>query len=128
MFLLKPLAWEKSGSQVMFQKPRATRIQDSLNYNISETSWGMKLNFCVWLRISNKLIQSFQMGVVSNPWLCPNLYQIVSQVHLLDEWICKIVFCLWLWIHRSCKFVQSFQLGMPKVIENNELAIYQKWT
>ena len=28
---------------------RLVRMEDSLNYNISLTSWDMKLNFCMWL-------------------------------------------------------------------------------
>ena len=38
--------WGKSGSWVMVQKPPdKSRMQDSINYNISQMSWGTKLNF-----------------------------------------------------------------------------------
>ena len=41
--------------------PRLIRMQDSLNYNVSKTSWAIKLNFDMWLDIhrSNKSTQLF---------------------------------------------------------------------
>ena len=54
---------------------------DSLNYNISQTSWSMKLRFYMWLDIrrSNKFTQ---VGVVRYVYACPELWHIVSQLHL----------------------------------------------
>ena len=54
--------------------------------------------------------QSFQVIVVQHAWSCPNLHQIVSQVDLKNELSYNVVFCMWLGIHRSNKFVQSFQV------------------
>ena len=101
-------------------------MQDSLKYNISQTSWGMKLKFCILLDIyrNNNFTQSFRMGLVRYPWACPELCEIMS--HLKNELSYK-VFCLWLGIHRSYKFFYSFQ-GMLIVFGNKELAISQKQT
>ena len=44
--LKKADIWEKFGSRVVVQKPFGPiRIKDFSNYNISQTSRGMKLNF-----------------------------------------------------------------------------------
>ena len=66
---------------------RIIRIQNSLNHNISEASWGMKLNFCMWWDIhsSNIFIQSWQVSVVRHARACSKLGQIVSQLHLKNE-------------------------------------------
>ena len=54
---------------------RPIRMQDSLNYNNSQTSWDMKLNFCMWLDVHrSNAIQSFQVGVVRHTWNPPPLY------------------------------------------------------
>ena len=79
----------------MIQKrnSESIKIQDSLNYIISATSCCM--NFCMLLDIhrSNKFTQSFQEGVVRHDWVCPKLGQKVSQFHLKNDVICKVV--LW---------------------------------
>lgn len=82
------------------------KIKDSLNFNISETSWGMKLNFCMSLDIHrcNKYAQYFQVGVARYEWAYLKLSQIVSQLHHLK----------WFWS------------GMLKMIYNNELVLSQK--
>ena len=51
------------------------RMQDSLNYNISQTTWGLNLNFCMWLDIhgSNKFAQTFRVGVVEHACACPKV-------------------------------------------------------
>ena len=62
------------------------RIQDSLNYKNSQTSWGMKPSFCAWLVIrrsnSSKCSESIQVSVVRLAWACPEGWQIVSQLYL----------------------------------------------
>ena len=50
IYLPKLLVCKKSSFWVMVQS-RPIRIQDSLNCNMSETSWGMKLTFCSWISI-----------------------------------------------------------------------------
>lgn len=88
-------------------------MQDSLKYNIPQTSWSMKLKFCILLDIyrSNNFTQSFQMGLVRHPWACPELCEIMS--HLKNELSYK-VFCLWLGIDRSYKFLYSFQVRVVR--------------
>ena len=47
--------------------PRPLRIQDSLNYNISQKSWGMELNFCAWLdsiEVTNMFVAWSGCGLV----------------------------------------------------------------
>ena len=92
-------------------------MQDSLKYNISQTSWGMKLKFCILLNIyrNNNFTQSFRMGLVRYPWACPELCEIMS--HLKNELSYK-VFCLWLGIHRSYKFLYSFQVRVVRDAHN----------
>ena len=72
---------------------RPIRIQDSLNFGISETSWGMKLNFCMWLDIhqNNKFSQFFQVDMIRFDWACLKLSEIMSQLHLKSSWI-EVVF------------------------------------
>ena len=74
---------------------KSIRMQDSLNYNISQMSWNLKFNFRMWLDIHkrNKFTQSFQVGVVRHAWGCPKLCQIVSQLHLKNELRCEL--CFW---------------------------------
>ena len=64
---------------------RPIRMYDSLNYNISQTSWDMKLNSCI------KFFQSFQVGVVRHAQACPKLCQIMSQLHLKKESSYKVI-------------------------------------
>lgn len=59
------------------------RMQDSLNWNISWMNWGMKLKFFMLLDIrKNKLTQSFQLGMVRQPWIYPKWYKMKSQLNL----------------------------------------------
>lgn len=65
-FLWKLHIWKKSGFRTKNSRPN--RMQDYFDCNISQTSWCVRLNFCVWLNISrsNKFIQLIQVGVVEN--------------------------------------------------------------
>ena len=60
------------------------RMQDSSNYNISQTSWNLKLNFCMLLDIY-KIYAVISSGVVRHAWACPKLSQLVTQLHLKNE-------------------------------------------
>ena len=81
------------------------RMQASLNYNISQTSWVMKLNFCMWLDIHrrNKFTKAFQLVVVRHVRACPKLCKFLSQLDLKNK--------LSIGIHRSYKFVQLISSG-----------------
>ena len=89
------------------------RMQASLNYNISQTSWVMKLNFCMWLDIHrrNKFTKAFQLVVVRHVRACPKLCRILSQLHLKNKLSYKLIFWMCIGIHRSYKFVQLISSG-----------------
>ena len=61
------------------------------------------------------------MGEVKHAYACPNLCQIVSQLYFRGELSCKVVFCMWLGIQRTYKFVQSFQVDkdIPKALKTS---------
>ena len=78
--------WEKSGSYGP-KTSRPIRMQYSLIYNISQTSYGIKFNFCKWSDIyrSNKFTQSF----LTMPKIMPNKY-LVSFISR-RSWAAKLV-------------------------------------
>ena len=96
------------------------RIQDCLNYNISQTSWGKKLNFCIRLNIhgSNKFTKTFQVGVARHPCACSKLCRFCVSFISRMSGTKKLVFSSWLGIHKSYKFVQSFQVGIFKHVQS----------
>ena len=81
---------------------------------------------------SNKFTFSFQLGVVRHDWALSKLCQIMSQLYLNIELSCKAGF---LHVVRDPSKLQIYLIissecdwsGMPKVIQNNESAISQKW-
>ena len=66
---------------------RPVRIQVSLNCNISQTKWVMKVNSFTWLEIyrSNKYSWSLQVGVVRHAWTWSKWWKIVSQLYLKNN-------------------------------------------
>ena len=84
------------------------------NYNISQTSWSMKLNFCLCV-VSPKAKHLFRRlkwvwSGISGHAQC----YAKSWVNFISRmsWAVNLVFYIWLGIHRSSKFVQSFQVGV----------------
>ena len=70
----------------VFKTSRPIRMQDSLNCNISQTSWDLNLSFCLWLTSIKQPIHS----VISNEsdgqaWACSMFRQNMSQLHFKDE-------------------------------------------
>ena len=63
---------------------RPIRIQDFLNYNISQMNWGLKVDFCVWLDIhrSNKFIQVISKGCDQTSLGIPKVMR-----HFMNNWI-----------------------------------------
>ena len=60
---------------------------------------------------SSKFIWSFQVGVVRHVRVCPKLCQIVSQLHLKNEFSCKVV----QFNNKICSIISSgFGQSWPK--------------
>ena len=72
---------------------RPIRMHDSLNCNISQTRWEMKVNFCTRLDVhrSNKFSRSLQVGVVRHAWACSKWWKIVNSISRTN-WVMKLVF------------------------------------
>ena len=88
IYLPKLLVCKKSSFWVMVQS-RPIRIQDSLNCNMSETSWGMKLTFCSWISThrNNRYSRTFQIGVLRKGWACQKRWQILSGFISSISWV-----------------------------------------
>ena len=89
--MLKLHVWEK---QVLGLWSKILETNQNVEFIKLQTSWGMNLDFCMWLYIhkNNKFIQSFQVGVVRHACSCPKLCQIVSQLHLKNRLSFKVGF------------------------------------
>ena len=81
-------------------------------------SWVMKWVLCLWLGInrSNKLIQSFQVGVVrcsqsdSKQWFRMNIGMKLIRMNL----VMKLIFCIWLGTHKHISLIQSIHMGVVR--------------
>ena len=107
----KPNVSKKYGFWSDLKTFRPIRMQNFLNCNISQTNGIMKMKFCWWLDIhkSNKFTKSFQVGVIRLAWECPKWWQVSCQLLLKLRWVVKLVYGMWLVIHRCCRSIQSFQ-------------------
>ena len=95
---------------------RPIRMYDSLNYNISQTSWDMKLNSCMWLEIlgATNFFSLFKWVWSGMPRHAQSYVK--SWVSFISKrsWAIKLFLCMWLGIHRSYNFIQSFQVGVVR--------------
>ena len=95
---------------------RPIRMYDSLNYNISQTSWDMKLNSCMWLEIlgATNFFSLFKWVWSVMPRHAQSYVKSwVSFISKRSRAI-KLFLCMWLGIHRSYNFIQSFQVGVVR--------------
>ena len=105
--------WKKIWSCCNGQEPiRPIRMRNSLNCNISKTSWGMKFDFCLWWGIHwNQQIYPFISSGCGRA--CQKLCKIATQLYRKNVLSCKANFiCMWLRTLRSYRFVQSLQVDM----------------
>ena len=70
------------------------RMQHSLNYNISQMSWDMKLNFCIWLDIhqSSKYYLVALSGCGQACLGMPKVMTVVSLFYLKNEFSYEVSF------------------------------------
>lgn len=86
-----------SGKKNFCQKTSGPiRMLDSLSYNISQKSRGIKLNFFMWLDIhkNSKFTLPFQVGVFRHAWTCPNWCQMLGQLDLKNDLSHKYFLCV----------------------------------
>ena len=124
--------WKKIWSCCNCQEPiRPIRMRNSLNCNISKTSWGMKFDFCLWWGIHwNQQIYPFISSGCGRA--CQKLCKIATQLYRKNVLSCKASFFACglgpaevTDLFNHCRWICS---GMLNVIENNELTGPQKWS
>lgn len=92
-------------------------MQDFLNYNISQTVWDIKLNFCIWSDIhrSNNFTHSFALFVFQAWLTCPKLCQVVTQLNLKIEFSYKVSFFACFWGFIEVKIYSAISSGCSQV-------------
>ena len=112
---------------------RPIRVQDSFNYKFLQRSWGMKLNFCMWLYIhrSNKFSQVLQVDVIRHVRVCPTCQGMPKvKPRLRLSWAITFFFVCSLESTEVTKLFNHLAVDVIRYAQSDwkQLAISKTWT